>query len=136
MRQEMLREVMVLPDVGNHFHERFLPSIHFQHLDKALLENVSLPIVSNLDAVEDLVDKVHPRVLLVHLSRLVSVHNVPHLRRVLVRFHKSCYQNVDTRAFSGRQTTRTASPMEMRVMYCGMKKMTDQQGQRVLGCPK
>ena len=39
-------------------------------------------LVSNLDPVEDLVDKVHPRVLLLHLSRLVSVHNVPHLGRV------------------------------------------------------
>ena len=105
-----------MPDVANHFHEGLLPSIHFQHLDKAVQENVSLPIVSNLDSVEDLVHQVHPRVLLVHLSRLVSVHNVPDLRRFWVRFDKSRYQNVDTRAFSGRQTTRTASPTDMQVM--------------------
>ena len=75
-----------MPDVANHFHEGLLPSIHFQHLDKAALESVSFPIVSNLDPVEDLVDQVHPGVLLVHLSCLVSVHNVPHLGRVWVRF--------------------------------------------------
>ena len=82
-------------------------------------------LVSNLDPIQDLVDQVHPRVLLLHLLGLVSVHDVPHLGRVCLtqaafnfdwsRIDKS-YQNVDTRAFSGRQTTSTASPLKVRIM--------------------
>ena len=114
----------ILPDVSNHLHEGLLPRVHFQHLECFnLLQLVNwfptlIPLRISFTRFTLVsfcsICLVWYLSIMYHTLAESSLDQVSFSLIIKVRFDKS-YQN--TRAFSGRQTTRTASPLD-KWEYC------------------